>query len=194
MIEPRGATALKSCDERSVEPRGVQWSPPSVVRRMPSSGPPSPENELVVPMPATSVFALGSVGSSATAPIDRLAWKSVSGVHDGELDEAFVVFQTPPFTEPIQITLGSSGFTANELIAPDQGPSVCEKFEKSIPAGPFAVNVTGTTGLALTLGIGAMIPASSSADAARPTRRHLVRESRILPSAIPDRLRGPRSA
>src|SRR4051794_39633510 len=81
-------------------PTTLQFVPPSVVRITPMRAPPCPPSELVLPMPATSVLLVASVGSNSTLPIDSEPRESVWGVHVGADTVAFVVFHIPPFTIP----------------------------------------------------------------------------------------------
>ena len=126
-------------------PNCTQLLPPSVVRRMPASGPPRPPKELACPMPARRTSESGKVGSSASDSIDKLGWWSVRGVHVGDAAVAFVVFQTPPFTPPIQTMSALVGCTTIALMAPARTPFVAAVWN---PAGPFSTNVTGRIGFA----------------------------------------------
>src|SRR5262245_57723111 len=95
-------------------------------------------------MPANTVCAPGSVGSRASSRMEREGRKSVCGVQVGLDDVAFVVFHTPPFTEPRYITLALVGCGSSALTEPDTGlfcavkPSV---WPPVIGAAPWAIQL-----------------------------------------------------
>ena len=102
-------------------PMDAQLAPPSTVLSNPTGGPPAPPKELELPVPATRVLLVASVGSRSSAPIDSEPSVSVSGVQTGSAEVAFVVFQTPPLTAPIHRVAGSTGWATTVCTAPTTG-------------------------------------------------------------------------
>ena len=75
-------------------------------------------NELTRPIPATRTVLVATVGSSSSAPMDRPACWSVSGVQVGDAAVALKVRQMPPLTEPTQRMFGSLGWATTVCTAP----------------------------------------------------------------------------
>src|SRR5919204_4691657 len=96
-----------------LSPYKVHVAPPSVLLSTPSL---ACESMLLLasPVPAKTVRWL--FGSTATAPMLRVGWLSVRGVHVVPESE---VFHTPPPAVPAYTTAEFVGSTASEVTRPD---------------------------------------------------------------------------
>src|SRR6185295_593223 len=123
-VLPRTATPEKSFPTSVPPPSiGVQRMPPVVLLSRPVRRPPASPKLLQRPIPATSVFRAGSVGSRSSAPIEIDAWSSVVRSQFGFAAVALWVTQMPPFTAPTQRMFGFVGWATTVWIAPTIGPS-----------------------------------------------------------------------
>src|SRR5688500_6042056 len=96
----------------------VQLLPALVERYRPTRSPSRRPTELRVPTPAHRVRRVASLRSKSRAPIDEVGMMSVKGRHVGLASWSFVVFQTPPLTDPMYSTLRSVGWGRTTWIAP----------------------------------------------------------------------------
>jgi hypothetical protein len=174
-VLPRAATPETFFPTSTPPPLiAVQVAPPLVLRRRPVRAPPVEPKLLNRPMPATSVLRGGSVGSRSRAPIELEAWSSVSRVHLGFCDVAFVIFQTPPLTAPTYRVPAALGWATTVWIAPTTSPSSIPSTWPSVvgpgPWGSQTVPGERLRGAVAGLGAGAAATGRVSRRAARPNR------------------------